>query len=325
MISVIIPVYNGEKTIGECLNSLIDQTKKPDEIIVIDDGSKDKTKNTVKTFENVILLEQEHKGPAVARNLGARNAKGDILLFTDSDCVPDKNWLEEMMKPFENEVIVGVQGRYKTKQKELIARFSQLEIEDRYERMKKRKHIDFIGSYSAGYRKNIFLKFGGFDQSFPIASGEDSALSFKLAEKNYKMIFNPNAIVYHKHPNTLEKYLKQKFWRSYWRILLYRKHKKKTISESYTPQILKLQIMLLYTLVLLLTISLFYINLVWISLSILILLFISTLPFSVKTFDKDKKVALVSPLILILRTIAFGAGLIYGILRYKNIIVNNKT
>jgi cellulose synthase/poly-beta-1,6-N-acetylglucosamine synthase-like glycosyltransferase len=307
MISVILPVYNNEKTISLCLNSLLNQNYKGKyEIIAVDDGSTDRSAEIIKKHRKVRLIRQTHKGPAVARNLGAKKSRGDVLLFTDADCQPDRNWIREMAKPFENPEITGVQGRYKTKQKELVAKFVQFEIEDRYEKMGKHKYIDFIGSYSAGYKKEVFLKEGGFDKSFPIASGEDPELSFRLSKKGYKMVFNPKAIVYHKHPDTLRKYLKQKFWRAYWRVLLYKKHKKKAVKESYTPQILKIEIGLFY----LIFISLFFS--ISISVILSILLFIFTLPLSCKIFKKDRKIGLISPFVLILRTAVFSLGLIYG-------------
>ncbi len=315
MISVIIPVYNVEKTIDECLSSLLNQTRKPDEIIVVDDGSNDRTKEIASKFKNVIFLEKEHKGPASARNFGAKKAKGDILLFTDSDCTLEKNWVSEMTKPFKNNKIVGVQGRYETKQKGMIARFVQLEIEDRYDRMKKFENIDFIGSYSAGYRKRIFLEFGGFDESFPTASGEDPELSFKLAKSRKKMVFNEKAVVYHNHVDSLQAYLKQKFWRAYWRVLLYRKHPGKIKNESYTPQNLKLQIILFYLFVLSLLFSPFIPFVFYLSMLFLILLIVLTLPLSYKIFRKDRKLGLFSPFLLILRTFVFSVGLIIGVLR----------
>ena len=144
--SIIIPAYNNEKTIQECLRACKQQTVKPLEIIVIDDGSTDRTMELAKS-ENVIVFSQKNSGPAKARNLGAEKSKGDILIFTDSDCVPEKNWLKEMLSPFKDKEVVGVQGAYKSKQKSIIAKFNQLEIEERYERMKKSKEIDWFGSY----------------------------------------------------------------------------------------------------------------------------------------------------------------------------------
>jgi glycosyltransferase involved in cell wall biosynthesis len=315
MLSVIIPVYNGEKTIGKCLSPLLVQSRKPDEIIVVDDGSDDRTADIVKTFKKVTLLRQEHKGPAAARNLGAKKAKGNILLFTDSDCIPDKEWVSEMAKPFESKETAGAQGRYKTIQKGIIARFVQLEIEDRYDRMKKRKYIDFIGSYAAGYRKSAFLEFSGFDEAFPLASGEDPELSFKLAKAGHKMVFNDRAVVYHNHVDSLGAYLKQKFWRAYWRILLYRKHPGKIKNESYTPQTLKLQILAFYLCILSLLFSPLIPYAAILSLFSLLLLVMLTFPLSYKNFKKDKPVGLLTPFIAIPRTLVFGVGLIYGMVR----------
>jgi glycosyltransferase involved in cell wall biosynthesis len=315
MISVIVPVYNGEKTIAACLEALLNQTKKPDEIIVVDDGSTDKTKEIVEKFKAVRLIEQAHRGPAAARNLGAKNAKGDMLFFIDADCRADANWVLEMGRSFEDKTISGVQGRYKTEQKGLVARFVQLEIEDRYDRMKKHGRIDFIGSYSAGYRKEAFARCGGFDESFTTASGEDPELSFKLSRSGHKMVFNDSAIVYHNHAASLGAYLRQKFWRAYWRVLLYRKHPSKMAHESYTPQAVKVQILALCSFALFFILSFFLQYALYLSILSLLFLAVFTLPLSFKNFRKDKTVAVSTPVISIFRTIVFTLGLICGAIR----------
>jgi glycosyltransferase involved in cell wall biosynthesis len=315
MISVIVPAYNSEKTIGECLEALEKQTKKPDEIIVVDDGSNDKTRNVVKKFSKVRLIEQGHRGPASARNLGAKNAKGEILLFMDADCKADREWVSEMTRPFSDKEISGVQGRYKTAQKGLVARFVQLEIEDRYDRMRKRKYIDFVGSYSAGYRRSVFLEFGGFDESFRMASGEDPDISFKISKAGHKIIFSENAVVYHNHVNSLPAYLKQKFWRAYWRVLLYRKHPGKAVEDSYTPQALKFQILCLLCMAFSAFASLVYPQLIFGIPAFLLVLFAFTLPLTFKNFRKDKAVGISTPFISILRTIIFAFGMAYGALK----------
>lgn len=313
MISVIVPTFNGEETITDCLNSLLNQSYKGAyEVIVVDDGSIDKTGEVVEKYP-VRLLAQEHRGPAAARNLGARNASGDILLFTDDDCVAEKNWIEEMVKPFDNPEIAGVQGRYKTKQRSLITRFAQHEIEERYERMQKQKYIDFIGSYSAAYRRDVFLKENGFDESFPIASGEDPDLSFRLAAKGHKMVFAPNAVVYHHHPDTLLKYLRQKFYRAYWRVVLYKKNPKKAVKDSYTPQTLKIQLGFFYLLVLSLiyAIGMRYWSII---IAAFLLFFLSSLPLSFAILKKDKAVGAAAPFLVMLRSAALGIGMVFGML-----------
>jgi glycosyltransferase involved in cell wall biosynthesis len=317
-VSVIIPCYNCEKKIGETLEALGRQSTEPSEIVVIDDGSTDNTKKTVrekqKLNKKIKFFYQKNSGPAKARNAGANRAAGEIIVFTDSDCVPEKNWLEEMIKPFENkkENVSGVQGAYKSRQKEFIARFGQLEIEERYEKMKKAKKIDWIGSYSAAFKKNEFIKLNGYDESFPIASGEDPEFSFRLAKNGGKLVFNPNAVVYHIHPDNLKKYLKTKFFRAFFRPKMYSKHREKALNDSYTPQILKLQIPLSWLVVLSIIGFFFFGPLPFLCMVIVFL--ITTIPFAFFAAKKDFLIGVVSPGIIFLRSIIFGAGLAAGML-----------
>jgi cellulose synthase/poly-beta-1,6-N-acetylglucosamine synthase-like glycosyltransferase len=317
-VSVIVPAYNAEKTIGKTISGLLNQDyNKKYEIIIVDDGSTDATREVVKKFKEVKLIEQEHKGPAAARNLGAKKAKGNILLFTDADCIPARNWIKNMIEPFKNKEIVGVQGTYKTLNKEsLIARFAGYEIEERHKKMEKQKYIDFIGTFSAGYRKDIFLKFNGFDESFPIASGEDPELSFRISKAGYKMVFQPKAFVFHKHPDTLFKFLKQKFFRGYWRIFLYKKHAEKILRHAYTPKSVYLEIGLLYLACVAFLLSIWNTFLLTCGIFLFGLAFLLTLPFSIKILKKDKMVGILSPLIIILRDFSTGLGIIFGLMGY---------
>lgn len=314
-VSVIIPAYNAETIIRECLSSLINQSIRRDkyEIIVVDDGSTDRTNDIAKEFGARVLY-QKNAGPAAARNRGAQEAESDILLFIDSDCIPNKGWIEKMIEPFSNPEIVGVQGIYMSKQKNIIARLVQTEIEHRYSLMQRSKYIDFIGTYAAAYKKNIFLKMGGFDISFPMASGEDTDLSYRLSQNDYKMVFNPQAIVYHKHPDTLKSYLRQKYWRAYWRNLIYKKNPHKAIKDSYTPQILKIQIFIAG----IISLSLFSIPF-GLDLKVTFLLFmifiISSFPFMFFSFKNGIIVGLLSPAFLFMRTCAFLSGMINGFIK----------
>ena len=153
-----------------------------------------------------------------------KEAQGEIILFTDSDCVPSDNWISEMVKPFEDKEVVAVKGAYKTRQKSITARFAQLEFEERFEMLKKAESIDMVDTYSAGYRKDIFLLMGGFDPYFPVANNEDTELSYRMSKLGYKMVFNPDAIVYHlNHPSSIKRYARLKFWRGYWRTVVYKR------------------------------------------------------------------------------------------------------
>ena len=320
--SIVIPAYNAEKTLGECINALQKQDFSEEfEVIVVDDGSTDKTAEIVKDFskknKKIKLIQQKNSGPATARNRGAMLAKSEIILFLDADCIAEKQWLKEMLKPFSDKQVSGVQGAYKSKQKELIAQFSQLEIEHRYAMMQKQKSIDWVGSYSAAYRKKIFLQEKGFDEGFLTSSGEDPELSFKLAEKGHRLVFNPKAIVFHYHQSSLWKYLKTKYYRGFWRVRLYKKHAKKIFADSYTPQEIKFQIIFFYLGVLLLLDSIFFREAFFYSGIFFFLIIASSLPFSFFALKKYPAVTIVAPIIIFFRTIAFSFGLLAGALNKR--------
>ena len=97
-LSVIVPVYNAQATLSRLLESLSIQSYKDFEVIIIDDCSIDDTFQIARSYPFRIIQLSKNHGPAYCRNIGARNAKGDILAFTDSDCRVDKNWLKNIQK-----------------------------------------------------------------------------------------------------------------------------------------------------------------------------------------------------------------------------------
>ena len=315
--SVIIPVYNGADTVGACIESALKQDfKEAYEVLVVNDGSTDQTEEIVKGFgKRVKLISQPNQGPAAARNAGARAAQGGFIVFMDDDCEAERGWLREMLRPFANPEVVGVQGRYKNGQRELVARLIQLEIGEGYEKLRSQAFVDHIGTYAAAYRRGVFLEMGGFDKKFPIASGEDIDLSYRLAEKGHKLVFDWDAVVWHQHPASLLHYFKVKFWRAYWRVRMYSKHKQKIMQDSYTSQNVKLQIGLFY-LFLLGLLGLFFTRKAGFIVVLTALAWVvSILKFWLFALARDPLVGLITPVFLALRTAVFGAGFAYGVLK----------
>ena len=315
--SIIIPTFNGASRIGKCLDALSSQTAGLDvEILVIDDGSTDNIAAVAARYPSVRLISQANAGPAAARNRGALAAYGKILLFTDDDCVPMPDWFNAMLVPFTDPEVVGAKGVYRTHQRSIAARFVQIEYEDKYRLMAKLPDIDFIDTYSAGFRRERFLEMSGYDTSFPVACAEDIELSYRMSARGWKMKFVPAAIVYHTHPDTISRYLKKKYKFAFWRVLAVRKNPSKGVKDSHTPQIMKLQLLFVPALLAAVAFDLFVRPKVSLSLVVIGGFLLSTLPFAVRTFKKDPVVGILSPVLLAARSCAqmmgVAAGLIYA-------------
>jgi GT2 family glycosyltransferase len=315
--SIIIPTFNGASRIKNCLDALTSQIAGRDiEILVVDDGSTDKTADVVRHYLSVRLITQVNAGPAAARNRGAAEARGTILLFTDDDCVPMPNWLDAMLEPFQDPSVVGAKGIYRTRQKSLAARFVQVEYEDKYLLMAGLDSIDFIDTYSAAFLRDRFLEMTGYDTSFPVACAEDIELSYRMSARGWTMKFAPAAIVYHTHPDTFSRYLKKKYKFAFWRMLAVRKNPGKGVKDSHTPQVMKLQLLFAPALLLALAFDLITKPPVPVSILVLGAFLFSTLPFTYRAIKKDPIVGMISPVVLAARACAqvlgVTAGLIYA-------------
>lgn len=314
-ISIIIPTFNGASRIGNCLDALVKQnTGQIAEILVVNDGSTDNTADVVGRYPEVRLISQANSGPAAARNRGAKEAKGTIILFTDDDCVPMPDWLHTMITPFDDPEVIGVKGAYRTIQTSLIARFVQIEYEDRYRLMAQHPFIDFVDTYSAGFRRDRFLEMNGYDTSFPVACAEDIELSYRMSERGWKMIFAPNAIVRHTHPDTFWRYMKKKFKFAFWRMLALRKNPRKTVKDSHTPQVMKLQLLFAPALLLAACFDLLTGHRVLASAFVCVVFLLSTLPFALRTLRTDLIVGLLCPFLLAARSCTQIAGVTAGLI-----------
>jgi glycosyltransferase involved in cell wall biosynthesis len=317
MISVIVPAYNAQRTLGPCLVALRSQTVAPDcyEVIVVDDGSTDRTA-AIALRHDVHLIQQLNAGPAAARNRGVRAASGEILLFTDADCVPAPDWIERMTAPFSDPAVAGAKGVYRTRQRSLVARFVQLEYEFKYARMADLAQIDFVDTYSAAYRRLVFLDSGGFCPSFRAASVEDQELSFRLANQGHRLVFVPQGIVTHRHDVTIAEYGRRKFGIGYWKVLLLSRHPERAVRDSHTPQTLKVQIVLMGVLCLLALLAPWLAWARWMMLVLLALFGLSAFSLLRHVARRDLAVLPVALCLLPVRSLALGAGLALGVLRF---------
>ena len=202
IISIIIPTYNEKDVLGDCVESLGEQTQGDYEIIVVDDGSTDKTTEVLSDlrFKNYDLriFKQNHEGAGAARNLGVKEAKGEILVFVDADMTFDKDFLKNLIEP-----IVGGKTLGTFSKEEYVSNWDNVwarcwNINEGWE--PKRRHPKKYPDHQPIFRailKSEFDKVGGFT---PGGYDDDWSLSKKLG---YEAVNADGAIFYHKNPDNL--------------------------------------------------------------------------------------------------------------------------
>jgi len=244
-ISIIIPVYNCEKKIGRTLQAALkaadtyrksggEESDRYVEIILVDDGSTDNTKAEITKYPTVKYFSQKNAGPAAARNLGAQEARGEILFFTDADCLAHSDWLELIMPHFEKPGVAAVAGSYGIANPEnRLSRSIYREIIYRHMLLMP-EFPSYFGSFNFAIYREVFQKVGGFNPAYRNASGEDNDLSYKISSRGYKIYFAKDALVDHYHPQVLKDYLEQQYRHGYWRVQMYRDHPRMVKGDGYT-------------------------------------------------------------------------------------------
>ncbi len=210
-VSVIIPTYNEEKVILDCLESLGKQSISDFEIIIVDDGSNDQTTQLVerltKIEPSIKLLKQDHKGAGAARNLGAKQAKGEILVFVDADMTFDKDFLQKLTEPIEKNGVIGTfsKDEYLANKNNVWAVCWNINRNLPKYRMHPNNYPDTQKVFRA-ILKTEFEKVGGFDEK---AGYTDDWLSDKIGSQ---AVASQGAIFYHKNPETLKEVFEQSKW-----------------------------------------------------------------------------------------------------------------
>ncbi|MFH1397304.1 MAG: glycosyltransferase [Candidatus Omnitrophota bacterium] len=212
-VSVVVPTFNREKLLKKLLDSLYNQSYPDDnlEIIVVDDGSKDGTREMVERYQklanrNFKYFYQQNKGTAAARNTGIANSSGSLIVFIDDDCVACRNWLQEMVKGYDNFNVAGVGGLIKAiASKSIISEYcSYIGVMEKP--IIQAGTVKYLVGANSSFRKEHLNVVGWFNEAIPLG-GEDLDMSFRLEQAGYALKFNPAAIVYHLHKQTLKELL----------------------------------------------------------------------------------------------------------------------
>ena len=198
-VSVIVPVYNGEKFIESAVRNVLRQSHSPSELIVVDDGSTDRTAELLKAFQGVIrYVRQKKSGPAAARNHGLKLAVGDIVAFLDADDLwPDTKLETHVGFLKENPDVDIVQGLIQ----QMMLNKSKASSSDMIFDLSSAPY-QFINIGSATYRKSVFDRIGDFDET--LFDNEDTDWFIRAWEKNVKkVLINEVSLYYRLHDENM--------------------------------------------------------------------------------------------------------------------------
>ena len=208
-VSVVVCSYNGAATLAECLEAL-GKLDYPDyEVILIDDGSTDETRAIAARFPHILYLYQENQGLSAARNAGARRATGDIVAYTDSDCVPDRHWLLYLAEAMEDQQVEAIGGPNVPPDSDAwTARCvaaspggpSHVMLDDR--------RAEHVPGCNMAVRRDKLLALHGFDEQFRQA-GDDVDICWRFLDAGMSVGYAPSALVWHHRRSTVGAYWKQ--------------------------------------------------------------------------------------------------------------------
>ncbi len=215
-VSVYIPAYNVAEFLAQSIESLLTQSLPPDEILVIDDGSRDATAEIAARYPEVTLIRKElNLGLAAARNTAFLTARHDLVASLDADCIADPGWLAALVPRFNDPQIAGVGGR--------LIEGVQRNLADRWRRAHMPQEwgpdpihdLKFLFGCNNIFRKSAVLEAGGYDEAMR-TNGEDADLSRKLREHGWKLFYDPSARAVHLRHDTTRSILD-----ACWRWLLF--------------------------------------------------------------------------------------------------------
>ena len=215
MISVIIPVYNGEKTLGVLLDSLAAGNYGEREIIVVDDGSIDRTREAASKYPVKLISTGGRRGPAAGRNMGAKEAKGNVFLFLDADTVVRPDLLSHVADRFKNEPeLVAIVGYYDKvpRNRGKFARYKALMVHHWF---RSATVMESFETCCGAIRREAFFKAGGFDESYIDADVEDYEFGYRVMEQGPIQV-DHGMVVGHHFPsfarNFRNYYRRSKLW-----------------------------------------------------------------------------------------------------------------
>jgi O-antigen biosynthesis protein len=223
-VSVVVCAYNAERTVDRCLASLAALNYPDYEVIVVNDGSRDRTIEIAGHYPFCQIISQPNMGLSVARNVGAEAATGEIVAYTDSDCVADPDWLAYLVAKMEASGLAVCGGpNFPPPEDSLVPAAVAVAPGGPTHVLLGDDVAEHIAGCNMAFRRETLLRLGGFDPIFRTA-GDDVDICWRFQDAGYAIGFSPAAVVWHFRRNTVRAYCNQQRGYGKAEALVYLKH-----------------------------------------------------------------------------------------------------
>ncbi len=223
-VSVVVCAYNAERTMDQCLASLAVLNYPDYEVIVVNDGSRDRTREITEGYDYCRIINQSNKGLSAARNVGAEAATGEIVAYTDSDCVADPDWLTYLVAKMEASNLAASGGpNFPPPEDNLVPAAVAVAPGGPTHVLISDEVAEHIAGCNMAFRREALLRLGGFDPIYR-AAGDDIDICWRFQDAGYTIGFSPAAMVWHFRRNTVAAYCAQQRGYGKAEALVYSKH-----------------------------------------------------------------------------------------------------
>ena len=223
-VSVVVCAYNAERTIDQCLASLEVLSYPNYEVIVVNDGSRDRTREIAESYDYCRIINQPNRGLSVARNVGAEAATGEIVAYTDSDCVADPDWLTYLVAKMEASKLTACGGpNFPPPEDNLVPAAVAVAPGGPTHVLISDEIAEHIAGCNMAFRREVLMQLGGFDPVYR-AAGDDVDICWRFQDAGYTIGFSPAAVVWHFRRNTVAAYCTQQRGYGKAEALVYSKH-----------------------------------------------------------------------------------------------------
>ncbi|WP_292389050.1 glycosyltransferase family 2 protein [Methanosarcina sp. UBA5] len=316
-VSVVVGIRNEEKFIEECIESLLnlDYPRDSYEIIIVDGMSTDKTRDIIQKYPVKLFL-NEKKNVAAARNLGVKNAKGELVAFTDGDCKVDPQWLKALVHEmqaspddvvcfggpnliFDTDPVFGRVVGYA--QESFLGSGGSAQSKN----STKKHYVGSLPNCNAMYKKAAVQEAGGFDERFIV--GQDCDLNYRIGKKGNKFLYIPKAQVLHHRRGTFKSFSVRMFKYGMWMAELFKKHGEFVRWYAFLPSIA-----IVFAVTLLIA-SIKYSTPIVLLLALAVMYFILVFVTSIQvTYKMKSKYGLFALFIIPVQHFAYGLGFLYS-------------